>query len=91
VPTIQQGGPHYPVLEAWACGVPVITTGYMGASELTAWMVGNRDPASICAAVEQVLADPGARQQKIRRAAALAREHAWPRIAEQMLEALQQA
>jgi glycosyltransferase involved in cell wall biosynthesis len=90
VPTVQQGGPHYPVLEAWACGVPVVTTGYMGASERTAWMVRNRDPSSICAAVEEVIADPAARKERIERAAALAREHAWPRIAAQMLEALKQ-
>lgn len=89
VPTVQQGGPHYPVLEAWACGVPVVTTGYMGATALTAWIVRNRDPGSICAAVKEVIADESARREKIRRAAALAREHAWPRIAERMLEALE--
>lgn len=82
--TIQHGAPHYPVLESWACGVPVVTTGYMGASEQTAWMVRNRDPASICEAVLRLLRDADERERRRRNALELARTYAWERVAERM-------
>jgi glycosyltransferase involved in cell wall biosynthesis len=82
--TIQHGAPHYPVLESWACGVPVVTTGYMGASEETAWMVRNRDPASIGEAVLRLLRDPDERERRRRNALERAQAYAWERVAARM-------
>jgi glycosyltransferase involved in cell wall biosynthesis len=83
--TIQHGAPHYPVLESWACGVPVVTTGYMGADNHTAWIVANRDADSICAAVREVASDKAKRREKVRRALEHAQRYSWDEVAEQML------
>ena len=53
--TVQHGAPHYPVLEAGACGTIVVTTGYLGATEETAWLVSNRSAESIVTAVESII------------------------------------
>jgi glycosyltransferase involved in cell wall biosynthesis len=82
--TIQHGAPHYPVLESWACGIPVVTTGYMGASNETAWLVRNRDPASIREAVLNLLQDPTDRRRRISNALELAQGYGWEHIAERM-------
>jgi glycosyltransferase involved in cell wall biosynthesis len=49
--TVQLGACHYPVLEAMACGTPVITTGYLPADNGNAWIVSVRDVEAIIAAV----------------------------------------
>lgn len=56
--TVQHGAPHYPVMEALACGTPVITTGHMPASSSNSWLVPNRDAAAIAQAVRAIAADP---------------------------------
>jgi len=83
--TIQHGAPHYPVLESWACGVAVITTGYMGATDETAWIVANRDANAICQAVKEIVRDPGKRRARIRRGLELAKNHSWDDVADRML------
>lgn len=89
--TAQHGAPHYPVLEGWACGVPVVTTGYMGATARTAWMVQNRDVASICDAVKEIVADPMARRQRSDEGRVVALAHSWDRVADQMLAVINDA
>jgi len=38
---------HYPVIEAMACKVPVITTGYLPANESNSWMIPSHDEIAI--------------------------------------------
>jgi glycosyltransferase involved in cell wall biosynthesis len=83
--TVQHGAPHYPVLEGGASGASVVTTGYMGATSETAWLVRNRDPASIVTAVEQLVANA---DERARRQALFLREVqtlSWSAVAQRML------
>lgn len=52
--TVQLGACHYPVLEAMACGTPVVTTGYLPANEGNAWIVPVHDSASITVAAKHI-------------------------------------
>ncbi|HEY6870637.1 MAG TPA: glycosyltransferase, partial [Novosphingobium sp.] len=65
-------------VEALACGVPVVTTPIPGARELLtdpAWgRFAGRDAAGIAAAVRTILADPPAREDVVRGAAAFSWE-----------------
>lgn len=88
--TVQHGAPHYPVLEAGACGVAVITTGYMGASPKTAWIVKNKDVISIVDSISQIVCDDN---ERIKRTAAflnVTQEFSWEYVSEKMLKIFKQ-
>ncbi|MHB8950591.1 MAG: glycosyltransferase family 4 protein [Rhodoferax sp.] len=53
--TVQLGAPHYPVMEAMACGVPVVNTGYLPANENNSWIVEVGSSNSIVSAVIDVI------------------------------------
>ncbi|CAA7193881.1 glycosyltransferase family 4 protein [Chryseobacterium potabilaquae] len=53
--TIQLEAVHYPIIEAMACKIPVITTGYLPASSLNSWMVPIRNPHAISDQVLEVI------------------------------------
>lgn len=53
--TVQLGAPHYPVMEAMACGVPVVTTGYLPANESNSWLVEVGSSKSIVSAVNSIV------------------------------------
>ena len=81
----QHGAPHYPVLEAMACGVPLITTGYLPASSENCWLVPERDPASIVEAVIGIRSDAILREKRLRCAQENISEFKWETVAERML------
>lgn len=61
------------LVEAMACGVPVITTAIPGVDEAApdpeaGWLVPPHDPAALARSIEQVLADPGECAARVRRA-----------------------
>jgi glycosyltransferase involved in cell wall biosynthesis len=78
--TVQHGAPHYPVLEAGACGAVVITTGYLGATADTAWLVENRSVDSIVDAVDAVMADPQEADRRRRRFLTVLEAFRWDRV-----------
>lgn len=85
--TIQHGAVHYPVLEAMACGVPVVTTGYLPATPDNAWIVANRNADAIADAVRHI--DRGTdRHSRIDHGLDAVSEFAWPRVAARMLALL---
>lgn len=53
--TIQLGAPHYPVMEAMACGVPVVNTGYLPANTENSWIVDVMCSNSIVTAVNDIV------------------------------------
>lgn len=52
--TVQLGACHYPVLEAMACGTPVISTGYLPADCTNSWIVPISDSTSIVSAAHKI-------------------------------------
>jgi len=87
--TLQLGACHYPVLEAMASGVPVVTTGYLPADETNAWIVPVHSPAAIAEAVEQVMqTEPGQLADKLDRAATAVEPFVWRAVASRFLELL---
>lgn len=89
--TVQHGAPHYPVLEGLACGCAVVTTGYMGATTDTAWIVENRNVQSNVDAVRQLLQDSKTRNSKRDHGLAASRAFSWDSVADQMLFAMLEA
>jgi len=54
---IQLGAVHYPVIEAMACNVPVITTGYYPANEQNSFIVPIKSPEKIAEIIELIMKD----------------------------------
>ncbi|HEY6807730.1 MAG TPA: glycosyltransferase family 1 protein [Gemmatimonadales bacterium] len=76
----------FPVLEAFASGLPVITSGAGGLREVggdAAIVVDGRDPGAYVQALEALSADPDRRDLLVARGMARAREFTWQRTAEQ--------
>ncbi len=90
--TVQHGAPHYPVLEAMACGTPVVTTGYLPANAENAWIAENRNSASIADAVNEIRnLPPEMLRLKLDKAFEAASEFQWSRIAPKFLDAFSRA
>lgn len=82
--TVQHGAPHYPVMEAMACGTAVVTTGYMPAAADNAWIVPNRDPSAIVRAVREIVASPDY-HHKVEHGLAAMQAFGWPAVAAKMI------
>jgi glycosyltransferase involved in cell wall biosynthesis len=75
----------YPVIEAFASGLPVVTSGAGGLKEVggdAVVVVEGRDPAAYVQALEALGDDPARQEQLIARGRARAREFSWQRTAE---------
>jgi len=86
--TVQHGAPHYPVLEAGACGTSVVTTGYMAATTENSWLVDNRSVSSIVSAVRCAATDHRIRVSKTTQFLQDIKPFAWPAVAERLLDTL---
>jgi glycosyltransferase involved in cell wall biosynthesis len=85
--TIQLGAPHYPVMEAMACGIPVITTGYIPASleRNNSWIVPINDPQAISNAVREIIKNTDVRNERILNANKDIQDFSWEAVSEKML------
>lgn len=77
-----------PIVEAMACGAPVITAATTSAGEVAGEggvQVDPHDTVSIAAAIDRVLQDPTFRQELVRRGEARSQTFSWQRAADQTL------
>jgi glycosyltransferase involved in cell wall biosynthesis len=81
----QHGAPHYPVMEAMACGIPLITTGYLPSSPENCWLVPERDPVAIAGAVHCILSNPLDRERRVQTAFADIAAFSWDAVSTKML------
>jgi len=83
---VQLGAPHYPVMEAMACGLPVVTTGYLPASAANSWIVPTGNSDAIAAAVQNIIANPLESGLRVQRALEDIRPFEWDSVAQKMLD-----
>lgn len=88
---VQLGAPHYPVMEAMACGVPVITTGYLPATNENAWIVPVRDSLAIASAVIDILTHSEKTNVKIACGAEAVSAYTWHNVSRQMSDIFEAA
>src|SRR5213079_1628210 len=79
----------YPVIEAFASGLPVVTSGAGGLKEVggdAIVVVEGRDPAAYVQALEALSDDPARMELLIARGRVRAREFSWQKTAERTAE-----
>lgn len=86
--SVQLGAAHYPVMEAIACGVPVITTGYLPAriEGENAWIVPIEDAESIAKAVKEIITDSALRKIRVMNATRDIQEFSWDIVSRKMID-----
>jgi glycosyltransferase involved in cell wall biosynthesis len=83
---VQLGAPHYPVMEAMACGIPVVTTGYLPASESNSWIVPVGSSEAIAAALVDIIEHPLDSELRVQQALEDISPFEWDRVAQKMLD-----
>lgn len=82
---IQIGAVHYPVLEAMACGTPVITTGYYPATNNNAWLVSVNSPEKIAEVIKKIMSDYSSAKRKAKIAIEEIKKFSWELVSDKML------
>ena len=85
--TVQLGAPHYLVMEAMACGVSVVTTGYMPADSHNSWIVPVHDARAIADAITEIQANPDEQLSRVAQASKDIQPFTWNAAAVSMLDA----
>ncbi|MGL4567899.1 MAG: glycosyltransferase, partial [Fusobacteriaceae bacterium] len=86
---IQLGAIHYPVIEAMACNVPVITTGYYPANEENSFIVPIKSPEKIAEELEKIYYNYEIAYNKAKEAQKNIDEFSWDRVADKFLKKIQ--
>lgn len=82
----QIGAPHYPVIEAMACGTPVVHTGYFPGDEHNSWPVAQEDAAALYAGVQAVITCTNISKKTDQGIEFVQNNLGWPEIAATMLK-----
>lgn len=83
---IQLGAVHYPVIEAMACNVPVITTGYYPANEQNSFIIPIKSPEKIAETIEMMIKDYSMTISKAELAKQKVKELAWETLSNKFSE-----
>lgn len=83
---LQLGAVHYPVIEAMACNVPVITTGYYPADDTNSYIVSIKSPEQISAAIASMIADYTKAIEKAETAQKLIKQFDWKVVSQKFIE-----
>lgn len=83
--TVQLGAIHYPVLEAFASGTSVITTGYSKANSTNSYIVPINDSKSIAKTVEEIIKSPVKANKKAEIAKTIPLNFEWSKVSIKML------
>lgn len=83
---IQLGAIHYPVIEAMACNVPVITTGYYPANEHNSFIVPIKSPEDIAKTIELIMKDYSIAISKAEVAKQMINEFDWESVSNKFIK-----
>ncbi|WP_419870113.1 glycosyltransferase [Chryseobacterium sp. CT-SW4] len=81
--TVQLQAVHYPVIEAMACKIPVITTGYLPSSSLNAWIVPIKNSIEIANKVIEIMNEDS--KQKVEKAYEDVKIFEWKNVSSKMI------
>lgn len=84
-PSLDEGMPNV-VLEAMACGLPIIATNIPGCEELVSegkngYLVPPRDPASLAERLRQLIVSPDLREETGRESRLISKKYGWDKAA----------
>ena len=82
---LQLGGPYLPVMEAMACGTPVVNTGHVPANAQNSWLIRSGDVESIVVAIRTLAADVDYRERVAIASTDIA-PYEWSKVSKRMLE-----
>lgn len=85
LPSLDEGMPNC-ILEAMACGLPIVATYVSGSRELVqsgvnGFLVSSRDREGLIVAIEEILKDESLRRQMGEKSLDLASKYSWSRVA----------
>lgn len=83
---IQLGAVHYPVIEAMACKVPVITTGYYPANNENSYIVPIQNPERIAETILEIINNPEEVEVKVERALKEVKRFDWKIVSSDFLD-----
>lgn len=83
---IQLGAIHYPVIEAMACNVPVITTGYYPANDENSFIVPVKRPDKIAETIEVIMNDYSIAIKKATKAREDIQQFDWKIVSNKFIE-----